>query len=82
MPRVEALLDSLRQRLDVWGSVARRTASSGAAAQTFGGTCRHIGPSFLRTRIESETRRLGSLGPRLAPALSRGVGQDRTVLKR
>ena len=31
----------------------------------------------MRTRIESETRRLGSLGPRLAPALSRGVGQDR-----
>jgi exodeoxyribonuclease VII large subunit len=34
-------------------------------------------PSFLRTRIESETQRLGSIVPRLVPALSRGVVQDR-----
>jgi exodeoxyribonuclease VII large subunit len=34
-------------------------------------------PSFLRTRIESETQRLGSLVPRLVPALSRGVAHDR-----
>jgi len=80
MPRVEALLDSPRQRLDVWGD--RLPAALRHLVQrrkTFlverVGTLR---PSFLRTRIESETRRLGSLGPRLAPALSRGVSQDRT----
>jgi exodeoxyribonuclease VII large subunit len=80
MPRVEALLDSPRQRLDLWGD--RLPAALRHLVQrrkTFlverVGTLR---PSFLRTRIESETRRLGSLGLRLAPALSRGVGQDRT----
>jgi len=79
MPRVEALLDSPRQRLDFWGD--RLPAALRHLVQrrkTFlverVGTLR---PSLLRTRIESEARRLGSLGPRLAPALSRGVGQDR-----
>ncbi|MEK9704628.1 MAG: exodeoxyribonuclease VII large subunit, partial [Paracoccaceae bacterium] len=38
-------------------------------------------PSFVRPRSESETRRLGLLSPRLAPALSRGVGQDRNCFE-
>jgi exodeoxyribonuclease VII large subunit len=79
MPRIEALLDNPRQRLDLWGDrlpaalrhlVQRRKTILVERVGT-------LRPSFLRTRIESETRRLGSLAPRLQPALSRGVAQDR-----
>ena len=79
MPRIEALLDNPRQRLDLWGDrlpaalrhlVQRRKIFLVERVGT-------LRPSFLRTRIESETQRLGSLVPRLVPALSRGVAQDR-----
>ena len=79
MPRIEALLDNPCQRLDLWGDrlpaalrhlVQRRKIFLVERVGT-------LRPSFLRTRIESETQRLGSLVPRLVPALSRGVAQDR-----
>ena len=79
MPRVEALLDTPRQRLDLWGDrlpaalrhlVQRRKT----VLVELVGTLR---PSYLRTRIDTESKRFVALAPRLGPALSRGVLQDR-----
>ncbi len=82
LPRIEVLLDSPRQRLDVWGdrlpaALIRGVQMRRVALSEAGGALR---PGVLRRMIDSDTRRLSAAGDRLGGALGRRTRDDRRRL--
>ncbi|MCQ0091643.1 exodeoxyribonuclease VII large subunit [Roseovarius sp. M141] len=78
LPRVEALLDTPRQRLDVWGdrlpaALIRGVQMRRVALSEAGGALR---PGVLRRMIDSDTRRLNAASERLGGTLLRRTRDD------
>lgn len=78
MPRIETLLDTPRQRLDVWGdrlpaALIRGVQTRRVALSEAGGALR---PGVLRRMIEGDTRRLTAASERLGGALLRRTRDD------
>ncbi|WP_113910992.1 exodeoxyribonuclease VII large subunit [Roseovarius dicentrarchi] len=78
LPRVEALLDTPRQRLDVWGdrlpaALIRGVQLRRVALSESGGALR---PGVLRRMIDSDSRRLTAASERLGGALLRRTRDD------
>ncbi len=78
LPRVEALLDTPRQRLDVWGdrlpaALIRGVQLRRVALSEAGGALR---PGVLRRMIDNDSRRLGAASERLGGALMRRTRDD------
>ncbi|OWU85218.1 exodeoxyribonuclease VII large subunit [Oceanicola sp. 22II-s10i] len=83
LPRVEALLDAPRQRLDYWaerlpsalthGVQRRRVALSEASGS--------LRPGVLRGRVDAAKERLADRAQRLEPALTRGTQRRREALE-
>ncbi|MFD0859277.1 exodeoxyribonuclease VII large subunit [Roseovarius aquimarinus] len=79
LPRPETLLDSPRQKLDVWGdrlpaALIRGVQLRRVALSEAGGALR---PGVLRRMIESDTRRLAAASERMGGALQRRTRDDR-----
>lgn len=78
LPRVETLLDTPRQRLDVWGdrlpaALIRGVQLRRVALSEAGGALR---PGMLRRMIDSDTRRLTGAADRMGGALQRRTRDD------
>ena len=78
LPRIEALLDTPRQRLDVWGdrlpaALIRGVQVHRIALSEAGGALR---PGVLRRMIATDARRLGAASERLGGALGRRTRDD------
>lgn len=83
LPRVEALLDGPRQRLDVWAdrlpaALIRGVQLRRVALSESGGALR---PGVLRRMIEGDTRRLRAASERLGGGLQRRTRDDRRRLE-
>jgi hypothetical protein len=82
LPRIEVLLDSPRQRLDVWGdrlpaALIRGVQMRRVALSEAGGALR---PGVLRRMIDGDTRRLAAASERMGGALQRRTRDDRRRL--
>ncbi len=78
LPRVETLLDTPRQRLDVWGdrlpaALIRGVQLRRVALSEAGGALR---PGVLRRMIDSDRRRLAAAAERMGGALERRTRDD------
>nr|WP_309502468.1 exodeoxyribonuclease VII large subunit [uncultured Roseovarius sp.] len=83
LPRPDSLLESPRQRLDIWGERLPAALIRGVQARRvkLSETSGSLRPGVLRRAVQGDARRLAGLGARLGPALGRAAQTDRRRLE-